>query len=258
MDQEPTFGGVFPTAQLQECIFALSFALGWKLDPSWILQLGNRVQRCNALYVDVSGHGVCWSSLCALVSQYVMSHRSLLKRLLENHIIYRHLRYLLFTLYEFLSISLHPFFILSHHLFRSSFYCGLFNLFPKVGRFVKPRRPWACAKVSQTRPWVVECQCFGPKLLKHVFSAFFLHLWFHFITFFSGFTMLHNKPLAQIPILGKPLCISLILFIISLSFSVQRSACFFSQQTGPRTHSFDLSAARHRIVAMPLTWNIEM
>ena len=65
----------------------------WKLDPSWILQLGNRVQRCNALYVDVSGHGVCWSSLCALVSEYVMSHRSLLNK----HIIYRHLRYFLFT-----------------------------------------------------------------------------------------------------------------------------------------------------------------
>lgn len=167
----------------------LSFALGWKLDPSWILQLGNRVQRCNALYVDVSGHGVCWSSLCALVSQYVMSHRSLLKRLLKNHIIYRHLRYLLFTLYEFLSISLHPFFTLSHHLFRSSFYCGLFNLFPKVGRFVKPRRPWACAKVSQTRPWVVECQCFGPKLLKHVFSAFFFASLVSLYHFFLGF---HN------------------------------------------------------------------
>lgn len=97
MDQEPTFGGVSQQPNCKNASLPLSFALGWKLDPSWILQLGNRVQRCNALYVDVSGHGICWSSLCALVSQYVMSHRSLLKRLLRNHIIYRHLRYFLFT-----------------------------------------------------------------------------------------------------------------------------------------------------------------
>ena len=104
-----------------------------------------------------------------------------------------------------------------------------------MGRFVKPRRPWACAKVSQTRPWVIECQCFGPTLLKHLFFRIFCIFGFTsslFYVFFSGFTMLHNKPLAQIHILGKPLCISLILFIISLSFSVQRSVCFFLSKLG--------------------------
>ena len=159
----------FPEIMSPNCKNAslpLSFDLGWKLAPSSILQLGT---------VDVSGHGVCWSSLCALVSRYVTSHRPLLKGLLKSHIIYGHVRYFLFT------NSFTYLYIVSSSLYRSSFYFALFISFQKwsLGGFVKPRRRWACAKVLQTRPRAVECPLVFRSEAFEALLFVFLHVFNH-------------------------------------------------------------------------------